>query len=337
MIYVCSLNDGHTASSEGARILKTIEDVYQIILNRETREIIMEDEFIEKHFTPSGFTSFVKECKRINKFLDVIYNPQYTSCFNDGVKNLKKVEDAGSKLSNMLLELSEARYLREQEIRGHDITRNKLAKAAAELEEMLSGINGIAVGMEKFPGVWVSSNSYKKILYVKEITRVHFVDTLLYYLQEIIKNVQAVQTRFMVIEPPYADCRIALYPRCKSYCDLTNGDAVGQDVFMAGFQAYLMEDVLNNPSKAAYLIILDRSGYEDVYVNGNGVETLYTVSDLEDVKFNVLLNRLISYSPQTLHIPFIKDFSELMSEDKVHKYYSMNITKVILELLERKD
>jgi hypothetical protein len=103
---------------------------------------------------------------------------------------------------------------------------------------------------------------------------------------------------------------------------------------MAGFQANIVESVLSNSSNAEYLIILDRSGYEDMYVTGNDIETLYTVSDIEDVNFNIPLNHLISYSLQTLRIPYIMNFDELTPEDRIAKYYSMDITRVILSYLK---
>lgn len=341
MIYVCSLKDDKKASSEGKVVLKTIEEAYKVIPHKETREIIMKDKFVERYFTPSGFASFVRECSRINKFLEIIYNPKYSLHSDDKVKNLDEIEDSQqSKLSNMHLELWETKCLWEQELEEHNKTRNKLAKVSAELDAMISSINykfGRAANVEKYSGINISACNYRKILYIKEITRVHYVDTLLYYLQEIIKSVQLKQARLMVIEAAYSGSRIALYPRCKPYSGLTGWEVLDGNIYIAGFQADVVESVLKNSSNSEYLIILDRSGYENMHVMGKSVESLYTVSDLEDVKFNVSLSRLISYSNKTLHIPFIKNFNELASEDRADKYYSMEITKAILEMLERKD
>ena len=51
---------------------------------------------------------------------------------------------------------------------------------------------------------------------------------------------------------------------------------------------------------------------------------------------NIPKDRIISYSGETLNIPHIVNFDVLTPEDKMQKYSSMNITKSLLELIERR-
>jgi hypothetical protein len=165
---------------------------------------------------------------------------------------------------------------------------------------------------------------------------VHYVDTLIYYVLEILKTLYGVPTRFVVIESAFAYERASLYPTCVRHTELTFRDVVDSNIYMAGFHPNLMESILKNPSNAEYLIVLDRSGFDRPYLRGENVEGLVTVSDMNDLGEGLVnRNRIISYSNTTLHVPFIKEFNNLSMEEKIGKYSSMQATKDIINLLER--
>ena len=183
----------------------------------------------------------------------------------------------------------------------------------------------------------VSGNKYDKVLYIKEITRIHYTDTLVYYLQEILKTLYGVPVRLVVMEPPYAYAKASMYPRCKPHFDLTYNDVYEEDIFMAGFQPNLMQDILKNSSSVNYLIILDRSGYAIPHVYGENVEIIYCVSDIKDMEGQAIpMDRVISYSDTTMTIPFIPGFDTLSIEERMRRYSSMEITKKLIELIERR-
>lgn len=332
MIYVCSLKNDQKAFEEGKIILGSIVEVYKVIPSKETQEIIIKDDFLEKYFTPQEFASFATECRKINRFLEITYNPKYSLA-----ASVKNQLPAQRKLGNMNLELWEMKNLREREQLEHSKTKKKLARVSAELDAMVCEMAcrfGRAADVDKYAGIEVTDCSYHKILYIKEITRVHYVDTLLYYLQEIIKWVKMRQTRLLVIEAAYGEGRAALYDNCKAYNELPNEDILDDNIFIAGFHPGIIKNILKNPEKAEYLIVLDRSGFESAFITGNKVELLYTASEAADVQDHEAQKPLISYGPPHLYIPFIKNFKELDSEEQANKYYSMEITKRILELLE---
>ena len=93
---------------------------------------------------------------------------------------------------------------------------------------------------------------------------------------------------------------------------------------------------MKNPSNVEYLIVLDRCGFEVPHILGDGVEYVYTMSDLEDNFDRLDPRRIISYSHSTLYIPHIEGFNELSVEDRMVRYSSMKIIKHLIELLEHR-
>ena len=182
----------------------------------------------------------------------------------------------------------------------------------------------------------VDKNSYDKILYIKEISRVQYTDTLVYYLKEILKTLYAMPTRILVIEAYYADGKIPLYPDLVPHHNLIERDIIKGDILMLGMQPNMMQDILKNASNISILIILDRAGYSVPHVSGDNVEVLYTVSDLKDVPQGVPLGRVISYDESTQFIKYIKGFDSMDTSARIGAYSSMNIVKNIVSLLEKK-
>ena len=59
----------------------------------------------------------------------------------------------------------------------------------------------------------LSKNNYDKVIYIKEITRVQYIDTLVYYLKEILRVLYSMPTRLVVIESYYGSGCPRLYPK----------------------------------------------------------------------------------------------------------------------------
>ena len=83
-----------------------------------------------------------------------------------------------------------------------------------------------------------------------------------------------------------------------------------------------------------YLIVLDRGGYSVPHIEGGNVSVVYTASDLKDVPTDVPKDLVVSYSEDTLNIPYIEDFDSLSAEDKIQKYSSMKVLQKFIDILE---
>lgn len=374
MIYTCSLQNKSSEAISGHIIIRTLEDLYRAIGNSDTREIYLENDFVDKFFIPKTLAVFIKEAESINRFLKIHVSEKYKTSDNKAIEKLKSLrtrEDflnyimkdkdsiriirmlyeayeadkrdillATSKISTMHLENSDLRKKLDIAESKTNVTEELYKSVVSKLDTLVSRINykyGKSIDTKAMDAVHIPFRKYDKILYVKEITRVTYVDTLLYYLQEILRTLYAMPVRFIVLEAPYAYSRSELYPRCKDFMKATFKDVSQDDIFMAGFQAEMVKDILKNPSNVKFLIVLDRTGWYIPYIHGDGVEHVYTVSDVEDLKINLPMKRIISYNKDTLFIPHLKEFTNMSMEEKISKYSSMEIVRALIELLERGD
>lgn len=370
MIYLASLDDEQEEIIDGKLVLTTLGDVYRIIHREDTEKLIFKQSFIDKFFSDTGFKSFTIECKKLNNYLKVEYPARYT--FEDDkdieeLKSIKNYEDlldytiyhkqdaiktiqkiyslyeknnsetllANSKLASLYLELSECKEKLKQSEQRELSTNNILNKTTRKLNSLIAKINGSHGIDAPIESIKITNNRYRKVLYIKELTRVIYTDTLIKYLMEILKTLQGIPTRLLVIEAQDAIGKGRLYPDCKHFVDLSLDDVFNQNIFMSGFQNHIAESILKNPSSVEYLIVLDRSGSEDPFIYGHNVEQLTTVSDLKDLQNTNDLSRVISYSKDTLYIPHIDNFNELNAEVRIREYSSLSIMRSLIDLLER--
>lgn len=374
MIYVASLTkeDKDNAVLEGKSIITSISQVYKVITQKTCMEITFKDDFLKSNFNTTGITVFLKELKRINPLTRIIVSKNYEDYFTETmemVQNINSSEDfldyalknteellktfqflvekysgdynealsANNKIATMQLEIAEATQAKEDALAKRDNLSKMYSETNRNLEILTSRINtsiGQVLDPEKSTGITVTHSNYDRILYIKEISRVRFTDTLIFYLQEIMKAMYGVSVRFLVMEAPYAYSRLDYYPNCKSHLRLSYNDVITSDIFVPGYQQKLTEDILRNPVGLPYLIVLDRTMSEHVYIRGEKVVTIYTASDYEDLKSFVPLNRIISYSKETLYINYIKNFKDLQGNEKLSKYSSMRILLDLVNMLE---
>lgn len=358
---------------QGKYIIKDIEDLYKVIINPDTRNILIKDDFYNKYFTETSLHEFRESVSKINTAIEVETERNYTTQYKrkalelgklntvdeivdfflynreNGVHLLKSICSqyatgynealkASNKLSTVHLELLEA----QNKVHTMETSNEKVLARSKDYQRMLDTlIKRINysyekdLSLDKFDNVNITTPAYKKVLYIKEITRVHYTDTFIYYLTEILKSLYSMPTRLLVMEAPYAYGRSRLYPECVPHTQLTYKDVYLSNIYMPGFQQKLVEDILVNASGLEYLIVLDRTGSDSVHITGESVEVLLTVSDLKDLNVDTHLSRVISYSDKTLSIPYIDDFDKLAPQARISEYSSMDITKSILELLER--
>lgn len=373
MIYEARLTYDNDVVIKGNRCITTPAELYQIVLYKDTTEIYINREFADAFFTPSGLSDFIENAALVNPSCTVTADADVRDFNMKAIRALssyQSVEEvvfqmqahpremmglikllcanytdtysetlvANNKVSALQLQNSE--LLEKLENKTQEYTR--LLENKSLVEARLGTLVGrINYSYEKDidPTQFLQiegENHYTKILYVKERTRVRYVDTLLYYLKEILKTLYNVPARGVVIAPYYSYGGIKLYNGYEPSYDLSYTQLYQSDIYMPGFQPGIMRDILKNPSNVEYLIILDRCGFDVPHVLGDKVEYIYTMSDLEDNYDSTILQRIISYSHKTLYIQHIQDFNELSIEERVSRYSSMPILKFLVELLERR-
>jgi hypothetical protein len=346
--------------------------MYKALIHSDTTDIEISKEFSDKYFTPSGLDDFIKNAATINPHLRIKVNTPLKDYKLDAVNRLQKLTSAEELVYALMSEPEEAigtiqmlcnayknaysetliannkvsslQMLVNQLHSDYDYKTSQYEKlmnlkndVQARLETIVARINySYDKEIDESKAFVLNANRYTKILYIKERTRVHYVDTVVHYVMELLKTLYSVPVRFVVVEPYHAYDNIKLYPYLKPHWDLTYEDVFKADIFMAGFQPSLMDDILHNPSGVEFLIILDRGGFRIPHVYGVNTEVVFTMSDLKDNYDDIILSRIISYSPQTLNIPHIPDFDDLSTEDKIGKYSSMPIVRALLELMERR-
>lgn len=372
MIYVASLAVDNSEIIKGNRCITSPKELYEAIVKKETTEIIIREEFYEAFFTPSGLADFIKNLHDINPTIrittefpmgrdiessvkhlnslksipELIYvletQPeetmkllhtlceQYLGSYNETLIANSRVSSLHMQNSKLLKDLSEQR---EENKRLQDEKNTLFAK----LHQLISRINySYNKNVDEKTMLEVDGCKYDKVLYIKEITRVHYTDTFIYYLQEILKTLYGVPARVLVIEPYYAYNRLSLYPSLKPHWDLKYSDVYESDIFMAGFQPNIAKDILQNSSAYNYLIVLDRDGLASPHFTHEKVEVLYTVSDEKDVPKGIDPTRIITYNGEHLAIDYIKDFNKLSSEEKISAYSSMPMMKAVIDLMEKR-
>lgn len=373
MRYICTkeFNSEHTLN--GYTCITEIEELHRAIVDRNTTEITFEDSFVDTFYTPSSFEELVNEISKVNPSLQLKFETPERIIMPAQVKRLTKIDTAdelflmlnnqpekvldiikflgrkylevneetliaNSKLASMQLKVSSLnKQVREYEEQIDKLVRTEL-HSSTRLEVLVNRINNKYNGNinpdEMFD---VEGNLFDKVLYLKEITRLRFTDTLVYYLQEILRSLYGMKCRLVVMEPFNAHDKYVEYPNLVPTWSCSKLDIVSSDIFMAGIQSLTMSDILKNASNIKYLIILDRTGDTKVHVTGSNVEPLYMLSSYEDKKLypQIPEDRIISYSADSLNIPYIPEFDEMPSEKKMGVYSSLPIMKTLIEMLER--
>jgi hypothetical protein len=178
--------------------------------------------------------------------------------------------------------------------------------------------------------------SYRKVLYIKEISPVKYTQSLIYYIQQIMNTLNSSHTRCLVIERPGAfQMANNLFSNFVPHNRLTHGDLKYSDIIMVGYQKDIMSSIILNTAQHEYLIIWDRTGSDNIYLRNDKVKPVYTMSDLQDnFNYQYPLSNILSYSSQSLHINYIDDFDNMSAQDKIRYYSEMDTVKKLIHTLE---
>lgn len=372
MICLASLTEETSDRLNGYHVIKTKEELDRFVAdNSQSHRITIRGDFAREYFTPTGLQEYVQNAKAINKSL-IITLDEKSEVMTDlrFIERLKRVQsmeeciilittypkefiDTIKMLSTNVIDNSQEMLAASNAVSRLQSTIDALLKEKADVEyalkveqdnklqvqskfdTLVKRINyQYNVGIDEKHMFDVDSNAYDKVIYIKEISRVQYVDSFVYYLKEILKILYNMPARLTVIESYYADGKINLYPRLCPHHSLSETDVISGDILMLGLQPKLMQDILRNPSNISILIVLDRAGFKKPHIRGNNVEYFYTVSDLKDAPEDIPKDRIISYEESTLFIPYIPDFGKLDEEARITKYSSIGIIKKMIALLE---
>lgn len=311
--------------------IKAIEKaVLQPLEQVKTRNTVLDDLMLNI-FSPDLFLHYaINDLDILLPFLSEITRER--ADVNSEILGLRAAVDTLS-LENMALGAELVRT-KERLIKQHENCAGAL-NAYNGLLDKITRQYDIRVSRDGENGFDITVNRYQAIMYVKELTRVHYVDSLIYYVQAILNTLYATPTRLFVIEKPYSYSSARMYPNFAIHSQLTYSDLKTRDIVSIGYQKDILNSVLQNQSHSNYLIILDRSGSDFLAVRGDRVKTMYTLSDYADnAHFNVPDDTLISYTEGTHNIPHIPDFNEMSVSEKIKAYSGLLITKSFINALE---
>ena len=372
-MYLASLEEEMKDKVAGYSFIHTKSELDIVVANNSvSNTIVIRDDFASKYFTPSGLENYVQESKRLNPNVSIEMDISSTSITSDKIidklqhcRNIEEIMflmisyekefmdviqeliDTRHEDKKKMLEFSNQVSRLQSIVNGYENEVADLGLALkqeqgnklqyqARLFSLISRINyQYNVGIDKSKLFVVKGNEYDKILYFKEVSRVQYTDSFIYYLKEILKVLYNMPTRLTVIESFYATGKISQYPNLKPHHSLIEEDVLSGDILMLGIQPSLMTDILKNPSHISILIVLDRAGYETPHIVGGNVEYLYLVSDVKDVPKDVPMSRVISYSEDTLFIKYINNFDKLDHAQRIAEYSSSKLRQSVVKLIEK--
>lgn len=371
MIYLATLQPTIDDKLSSYIIIKSVTELYKLLSDNTTaNKVIISKDFATKFFTPSSLSDFVIEAKKVNRNLiveldkdsEVLTIPKFVEKLNRCV-NFEEIFYLGTKYkkefmdtihylcndiydtrdevlqaSNNISMLQSVINAKNKEI---EMLQNELALERENKHEVSSRLNALVSrinyqynkDIDENKMFEVDFNNYDKVIYIKEVTRVQYVDSLVHYLTEISKVLFNMPSRCVVIESYYGTQKVDLYPTLTPHYALSEQDVMSGNILMLGMQPKLMSDILKNSSHISILIVLDRGGYKFPHITGPNVEYIFTASDSKDVSDVIPRNRVISYGKDTLFIPMIKGFDKMDNTERMTKYSSMLIVKQLIQLI----
>jgi len=290
------------------------------------------------------YNDFIMNSKDSNDLISyILKNPELSMSFIRELLGKYKEHNSGVlSLENRLATLQLVNQTLSDDIAKKDKDLEKLQSTTIasvnKYNSLVGKINnkyGVPYNTEGAMGYDLDKCNYNKILYIKEISRVKYVDTLIYYLQLIMSTLHTVKTRSIVIETPGAFRKSKLYPKLTLDIKLTYNSLIYDDILFMGYQKDLISTVLQNTAGFKYLIILDRTGIDYTYVRGRGVVNIFTASDINDVQhYNVSKTNVISYSNESLYIPNIDGFESMTIEERIKAYSSFQVVQELIKAME---
>lgn len=368
MIYRFCCQESLSDKLSGDILIHSVDEVYSVAIDTsEVHKIIFEDDAVRNNFTPASFNEFIVNLRKLNPSLVLDYvpvntyrddiirlinmanNPRdflhimshqpkefidtvkgYASTIQESTNNALLLSSRISEMQRTTRELIATNEELKKQV--NDEQTNKLYYQT-QFDNLVARINHTYTTRMNTNANVIKFNSYDKIIYFKEISRVRYFDTFMYYLQQIIVTLFSMPCRFLVIEPYGANGKITQYPRHIPHHTLTTNDVISGDILMMGFQPKLAENIARNGSHISILLVLDRDGSTDIHFEGKNVEVMFVGSDPMEL-VGLPRDRCISYPNAGCHcIPEIADFYNYNATERLSLYSSMSLMQSIIRLI----
>ena len=351
-------------------LLHTMDELFEVLLdNKEGHTIIMGEDAVNYFFTPESYLSFIKNAKRINPIVTIKSASNITSTedfictklayaqkpedifsiigghpreayitlkglaskvqhsINESLVISNRISEMHHKLavleeekSHLEAQLSEAQRSKNYYHRMFEMLRNRIQhKFLKPLEE--DTLN------------FCTSNSYDRVIYIKEISHLPRTYSLVEALQQIILMLYQTPCRVCVIEPYGASLRGYQYPKLKLDTDLTTKDIMSSDILMVGYHPRIMEGIMHNATGSSFAIVYDRDGSNIEHIQGSNVTTYYVTNNPEEIDLFCLPRKRVITLPGhgALHIDTISDYANKTPSERLTAYSGMRIVTDILK------
>lgn len=372
MIYVASLKKEVSDRIKGYDFIATLDQLYEVISHtEEINEIKIMRDFRDAFLPGETLNEFVQNTDAFNHNVNIILDdveltersrheksialcetPQelltYLTCNPEACYTVKGLLADKETYLDKLMEqsssvntyLSSINLLKEE---NEHLKQNlkeeqwNSAQFKSSLDKLMNNIaNQYSIKLKQSSLFRTGKTNFKNTLYIKEVTRVPHVDTLIYMLMELLRLEKQLPVRLVVIEGDFALGKVAQYPTLTPSYSMSVNSILHDNILMLGFQRTLFESILENPANQDSIIILDRSGYREPYLVNKNVEYLFTVSDPADIEnSDIPKERVISRQEYGLQIPEIDDYEYLSNSERLSVYSSMPIIKTLIRLMEK--
>jgi cellobiose-specific phosphotransferase system component IIB len=270
-----------------------------------------------------------------NKTLSMNFLRELLENYN---QNTMEMLSLRNKIETLMLEnsgLADTVGKKDKTIDAIETAYNELFAQHGNLIQKINYQYNIPYDSEGEKGFRQSVINFDKVLYLKEFSRVKYTDTLMYYVQNIMNTVHQKHTRYIIIEPFGAYKASKLYPNHIPTSRLTHHALRHEDIVMVGYQTDIMMSILQNTAKHGFLIILDRTRTDYIYVKGDKVRPVYVFSDIADSEvMGVPHSNVLSYSHRSKYIPFIEGFQNMTVQEKLVAYSELPVLRELITALE---
>lgn len=355
----------------GYTLIHSLDDVFKVLLDtKQGHKLIMGEDAVNEYFTPESYLSFIKNAKRINPIITITSSSNIKSTEDfilSKIAMASKPQDVFDIIGGhpreayiVLKGLAEKvqKAVNDSLIISNRISemQHKIVGLEEEKEYMNNQLSDALQAKNYFQRMFEMlrnrmqhkflkpihedslnfciSNSYDRVIYIKEISHLSRTYSLIEALQQIILMLYQTPCRICVIEPYGASLRNYQYPKLKPDTELTTKDIMSADILMVGYHPRIMEGIMHNTVGSSFCIVYDRDGSNIEHIQGSNVTTYYTTSNPEEVEmFGLPKRRTITVPTQgCLSIDDIPNYMSKTSSEKLTAYSGMKIVQEILKV-----
>ena len=352
-------------------LLHSLDEVFNVLLDTaESHVLIMGEDAVQYYFTPESYLEFIKNVRNINPIITIRSDVNYASAEDMIIKKLSlaqkpqdifdivgghpkeafttlkslsskiqssineslivsnrisemhhQIQNLKGEKENLQMQLTEAQKSKNYYHRMFEMLRNRIQ------HKFLKPLHEDTLN-------FCTSNDYDKVVYIKEISHVPKMFSMIEALQKIVPMVHETPCRLCVIEPYGASLRSYQYPNLKLDTELTTKDILSSDILMLGYHPRIMDGIMHNATRSSFIIVYDRDGSDIEHIHGSNVSTFYVASTEAEIDaFGLPKRRTISNEGVgALYIDNIPDYDKKTDSERLAIYSDM---RVITELLTR--